>query len=315
LTRFLAKRILIALVQIFVVSVLVFSLTRIMPGDPVILALGTERDIDPAIVTEMRHTLGLDAPVTTQYVKWIAKVVTKFDLGNSIIDQTPVTEYILQRIPRTIELAIAAITIALALGVIFGLIAALKRQTPVDLITTSAAAFGISLPAYVLGTLMVIVFSLNLNWLPASGFVEITEDGMKHFTHLLLPAVAIALGLAASIARQTRSSVLEVLNKEFVQTVRAKGLPERQVIFKHVFRNALIPIVTIVGLQLGNLIGGTVLIEYLFNWPGLSTLLVNSISQRDYPIIQGCILVVSTFYITINMAVDVIYGILDPRVR
>jgi peptide/nickel transport system permease protein len=158
-------------------------------------------------------------------------------------------------------------------------------------------------------------FSIHLNWLPASGYTDFFEDPRRHCIKLILPSLTLALGLAASIARMTRSSILEVLNKEFVQALRAKGLPEKNIIFKHVLRNAFIPVVTIIGLQLGNLIGGTVLIEYLFNWPGLSTLLVKSISYRDYPLIQGCILVISTFYIFINMVVDILYGILDPRIR
>jgi peptide/nickel transport system permease protein len=312
--QFLLRRISVALIQIIIVLTLVFSLTRIMPGDPAILALGTDRGVDPVAVAEMRHTLGLDAPIITQYVKWVAKV-SKFDLGKSIIDQTSISEYIIQRIPRTVELAIAAILLATIIGVIFGVIAALKRQTAIDLITTSVSALGISLPVYVLGTLMIIFFSIQLNWLPASGYTELTSDPLRHFRNLILPAVTLALGLAASIARMTRSSMLEVLNKEFVQTLRAKGLPEKYVILKHILRNALIPIITIVGLQLGNLIGGTVLIEYLFNWPGLSTLLVKAISFRDYPLIQGSILVISVFYISINMIVDILYGILDPRIR
>ncbi len=311
---FLAKRILLAFVQVFIVSTLVFLLIHMMPGDPAVLALGTDRGADPAAVAQMRHTLGLDKPLLAQYGTWISNL-TRFNLGNSITDQTPVKSYILQRLPRTIELAIAAIVIALMIGIIFGLIAALKRETFVDLITTSAAALGISLPVYVLGTLIIIIFSLNLNWLPASGYIELSEDPLKHFVHLILPAITLALGLAASIIRMTRSSILEVLNGEFVQTLRAKGLPEKYVIFKHVLRNALIPIVTITGLQLGNLIGGTVLIEYLFNWPGLSTLLVKAITYRDYPLIEGCIFIISMFYILINLAVDVLYGVLDPRVR
>jgi peptide/nickel transport system permease protein len=313
MARFLSKRVLLALLQIFVVATLVFLLIHIMPGDPVMLALGTEH-ADPEAMAAMRHQLGLDKPIVTQYGTWLADLA-KLDLGKSIIDESTVGSNILQRLPRTLELALAAILIASVIGILLGLISALKRDTHIDRLLTSLAALGISVPVYVLGALLIIIFSLQLKWFPAGGYIDFAEDPIKHFVKLVLPSLAIGLGIAASIARMTRSSMLEVLSKEYVQTLRAKGLPERQVIFKHAFRNALIPIITIIGLQLGNLIGGTVLIEYLFNWPGLSTLLVQSISNRDYPLIEGCILTISVLYILVNMIVDLFYAKLDPRIR
>jgi peptide/nickel transport system permease protein len=312
--RFLAKRVLLALLQIFVVTMLVFSLIHIMPGDPVVLALGAENATDPVAVSEMRHKLGLDKPIITQYATWIFGF-TKLDLGKSIIDESSVMSNISQRLPRTLELAIVSIFIASLIGVLTGSISALKRNTVIDKFFTSVATLGISLPVYVLGALMIILFSLQLKLFPAGGYIDFTEDPARHIARLILPSLTIALGVAASIARMTRSSMLEVLDKEYIKSLRAKGLPEVHVIFKHVLRNALIPIVTIIGLQFGNLIGGTVLIEYLFNWPGLSTLLVQSISYRDYPLIEGCILIISLFYIFLNLVVDIFYGILDPRTR
>lgn len=312
--RFLVKRLYLAIVQIFIVLSLVFLLMHIMPGDPAVLALGADNNVDPQVVEALRHELGLDKPFLVQYMSYMKNMAT-FDFGKSITDKVPVRDYIIQRVPRTIELALLSISLAAIVGVTLGVIAALKRQSIVDLLMTSVAALGISLPVFVFGTLLILIFSLNLRWLPAGGFVPFSRSMPDHYIRLILPVCTLALGLAASIARMTRSSMLEVLNKEFVRTLQAKGLSKKSVIFKHVFRNALIPIVTIIGLQLGNLIGGTVLIEYLFNLPGLCTVLVKAISYRDYPLIQGCIFVISTFYISVNMLMDILYGILDPRVR
>jgi peptide/nickel transport system permease protein len=314
LIRFVIKRIFLALVQIFIVLSLVFMLLHIMPGDPAVLALGTERTVDPQVVEALRHELGLDKPILEQYLIYIKNVVN-LDFGNSITDKIPVMDYISQRIPRTIELAFLSIILASIIGVALGMISALKRKKAADIITTSLAALGISLPVFVLGTLFIFVFSFKLRWLPSGGFVALSRDPWAHYLRFILPAMTLALPMAASIARMTRSSMLEVLNKEFVRTLHAKGLSRRKVVFGHVLRNALIPIVTIIGLQLGNLIGGTVLIEYLFNLPGLCSILVKAISYRDYPLIQGCIFVMSAFYILVNMIVDILYGVLDPRVR
>lgn len=314
LLQFLSTKLLRVVVQVIVVATLVFSLIHFMPGDPAVLVLGTERGADPAAVAEMRHTLGLDQPLIQQYFNWLAKFV-RFDFGVSLYDTTTVKTYIAQRLPNTIELAVVAIILATIIGVPLGILAALRRQSFLDLALSSLSALGVSIPVYVLGTFLILVFSFQFQLLPASGFVAFSDDPVKHILRLALPAITLALGLAASIARMTRSSMLEVLNKEFIQTLRAKGVSEWSIIFKHAFRNAIIPVITIIGLQLGNLIGGTVLIEYLFNWPGMSTLLVKSIESRDYPLIQGCIVVMATFFILVNMLVDLLYGLMDPRVR
>ncbi|MCY9693237.1 ABC transporter permease [Paenibacillus alginolyticus] len=314
MVRYLSEKLALLIVQVLVVGTLVFSLIHFMPGDPAVLVLGTERGGDAAAVTEMRHTLGLDQPLIKQYSNWLVNFV-KFDLGESLFDHTSVKTYISQRLPNTIELAIVAIILATLIGVPLGIAAALKRGSFIDLALSSVAALGVSFPVYVLGAFMILVFSFKLQWLPASGFVDFTDNPGKHIMRLALPSITLALGLAASIARMTRSSMLEVLSKDFIQTLRAKGVPEWKVIFKHAFRNAIIPVITIIGLQLGNLIGGTVLIEYMFNWPGMSTLLVKSIANRDYPLIQGCIVVMASFFIVVNVLVDLLYGLMDPRVR
>jgi len=312
--RFLVGKLLVMALQVLVVATIVFSLVRLMPGDPAVLVLGTERGADPAAVAEMRHKLGLDQPVLKQFATWIGDFV-RFDWGESIFDGTKVTTYVAQRLPNTIELSLVSIALAALIGVPLGMIAAIRRGGLVDMLLSSIAALGISFPVYVLGTFLILLFSFKLGWLPASGFVSFADDPAKHIERLALPALTLALGLAASIARMTRSSVLEVLNREFVLALRAKGVPHAGILIRHVFRNAIIPVVTIIGLQLGNLIGGAVLIEYLFNWPGMSTLLVKAISNRDYPLIQGCIVVISTFFIMVNTLVNLLYGLLDPRVR
>ncbi|SDD06155.1 peptide/nickel transport system permease protein [Paenibacillus sp. UNCCL117] len=314
MVRFLGGKLYMMLLQVIVVATLVFSLVHLMPGDPAALVLGTERGGDAAALAEMRHMLGLDRPLLQQYLDWVGNFV-RLDMGKSLFDQTPVTEYIAQRLPNTIELALVSIILAALIGVPLGIIAALKRQSAVDLILSSISALGVSFPVYVLGAFLILLFSFKLQLFPASGFVAFSEDPVRHIQRMALPAITLALGLAASIARMTRSSMLETLNKDYIQTHKAKGLPYGSIIFKHALRNAIIPVVTIIGLQLGNLIGGTVLIEYLFNWPGMSTLLVKSISNRDYPLIQGCIVVMATFFILVNMLVDVLYGLMDPRVR
>lgn len=313
MAHFLKKRILLSLLQIFIVCTVVFSLIRIMPGDPAVLALGTDHAVDKAAVEAMRKQLGLDRPLIIQYVSWMGGLL-RLDLGNSTMDGSTVLSNIMQRLPRTLELATVAIIIATVIGVLLGLISALKRNSIFDRILTSISVCGISVPVYVLGALLIVFFSLKMKWLPSGGYVDFSENPIKHIIRLILPAFTIALGVSASIARMTRSSMLEVLDREYIKTIRAKGLPESTVIVRHALRNALIPIVTIIGLQFGNLIGGTVLVENLFSWPGINTLLVTSIGMRDYPIIQGCILAVSVIYIFVNLIVDILYGMLDPRI-
>lgn len=314
LLHFVSKNVGVAIVQIFIVATLVFLLLRFMPGDPAVLVLGTERGADPAAVEAMRATLGLDQPLLTQYFAWIADIL-RLDFGQSLFNNIDVTTYLAERLPKTLELAVVAIIIGSIIGISLGIIAAVKRGGVVDMIVSSIAAAGLSFPVYVTGTVLILLLSLQLNLLPASGYTAFSEDPVAHIQKLFLPAITVALPLAASIARMTRSSMLEVLGKDFVQTLRAKGLAEKMIIFKHVLRNAIISVITVIGLELANLIGGTVLIEFLFNWPGLSSLLVESINNRNYPIIQGSIIVIAAFYILINRAVEIIYGLMDPRTR
>ncbi|MBW9054494.1 ABC transporter permease [Rhizobium mesosinicum] len=309
----LGSRLITALVQLWVIATLVFSIMYIMPGDPVLLLLGPESNPSPETVAAMRHQLGLDQPVLSQYFKWLGDAASG-DLGNSL-DGVQVMEYVTSSLPKTIELASAAIVLAAIIGVPVGIAAALRRGRFLDGLLTSLSTLGISVPVYILGSLLILLLSLKLGWLPSSGYTDISRNAFLHFQKLTLPAVTLGLGLAASIARMTRSSMLEILGRDFVRSLRARGMRERRVIWLHVLRNAAIPIVTIIGLQLGNLMGGTVLVEALFNWPGLSTLLVTAVSNRNYPLVQGSILTIAALFILINLCVDILYSLLDPRIR
>ncbi|MEI3605105.1 ABC transporter permease [Pseudogracilibacillus sp. SE30717A] len=312
--RDLIIRIITIIIQVIIVASIVFSAIRFMPGDPAVLVLGTEKGADPEAVAEMRETLGLNQPFVSQYFDWMKSAAT-LDFGQSIFTGEDVTESIMERLPKTLELAFLALLIASFIGIPLGIAAALKRGSIADSIVSTLAAVGISFPVYIIGTFLILLLSFKLNLLPASGYVSFSEDPVDHLKKMALPALTLSLALASTIARMTRSSMLEVLNKDFIQTLRAKGLNENKVIFKHAFRNAIIAVITVIGLELGNLIGGTVLIEYLFNYPGLSSLLIQSINNRDYPLIQGSIVLIATLYILINLFVEILYGVMDPRTR
>lgn len=312
--RFISKNIGVALFQIVLVATFVFLLLRFIPGDPAQLVLGSETATDPAAVEAMRATLGLDKPLMTQYITWVFDII-HLDFGKSLFNNMEVSSYLSERLPRTLELAIAAIIIGSLIGIPLGIIASVKRGSFIDVVVSSISAIGMSFPVYVSGTVIILIVSLQLQLLPASGYTNFSENPVLHIQRLILPAITIALPFAATVARMTRSSMLEVLNKEFVQTLRAKGLSEKLVIYKHVLRNAIMTVITVIGLELGSLIGGTVLIEFLFNWPGLSSLLVESINNRNYPVIQGVVIVIATSFILINRSVEIIYGLIDPRTR
>lgn len=286
-----------------------------MPGDPVLMMLSRDGSaVNQEAYDALEAELGLDQPVMTQYVNWITDLLHG-DLGQSYSENRPVVEAIQDRLPRTLELAAAALVLACIIGIPLGIISAVRRGGFVDLGLTLISSLGNSVPVFVMGYLLVLIFALTFQVLPSSGYVPVARGLENHLLRLILPAVALAFGVAASILRMTRSSMLESLGSESVRPLRAKGLSKRKVYLKHVMRNMLIPVVTIIGLQLGNLIAGTVLCEAVFNWPGIATLLVNAIGDRDYPLIQGCMLILSAIFILTNMVVDMLYGMLDPRAR
>ncbi len=315
--RYAVRRAAAALVLVWVVATLVFAFLRLLPGDPVLVILGSESGAQapsPDQITAVRRALGLDQPPAQQYGRWLARLV-RLDLGTSLYDSTSVTADIAQRLPTSLELIVVAVALAVAGGVVLGLAAARCRGTWTDAALSGLLAGGLSIPVFVTGTLMVLVFGVILRWVPIGGFVPITSDPGAFARQLVLPAVALAFGLLGIVGRITRGSVLEVLHQDYVRTARSKGLGEPQVLARHVLRTALIPIVTVVGVQFGILIGGTVLVEYIFNCPGISTLLFTAIQRRDYPTVQGVVLVTSAMFILINLAVDLLYAVLDPRIR
>ena len=313
--KFLVKRIATAIVQIFVVTTIVFFALQMMPGDPVLLMLSRDGSaVDQEAYDALEAEPGLDQPVMTQYTNWLTDLVHG-DLGTSYGENRPVTEAIGDRIPRTLELAAVSLVLACIIGIPLGILSAVRRGGFLDLGLTLLSSLGNSVLVFVLGYILVLVFSLNMKLLPSSGYVPVARGLDNHIQRLILPAVALALGVAASILRMTRSSMLESLGSESVRPLRAKGLSKGKVYGKHVMRNMLIPVVTIIGLQLGSLIAGTVLCEAVFNWPGIATLLVDAINNRDYPLIQGCMLILSAILILTNMVVDLLYGFLDPRAR
>jgi len=310
-----ARRLALSLVLLWIVTSLVFFSIHMVPGDPAELLLSTEGGTaNEAAVAAMRERLGLDKPLHVQYAEKMLALLHG-DLGRSLIDNSPITEQLARRLPRTLELVGAAALIGVLIGVPAGVFAALRRGGSFDRIASAATGFAQSVPVFVKGTLMVLVFAQILRLVPAGGYVAFSEDPLRHVLLLLMPALSVAIGLSAVMFRMTRSSTLEVIPQDYVRTARAKGLPRQRIVMRHILRNALMPVLTVFALSVGTLLSGTVLVEFVFNWPGLSGMLVNAVYARDYPIVTAVILVTSALFIAINLAVDVIYAILDPRVR
>jgi peptide/nickel transport system permease protein len=312
---YVLRRVAISIGLIWTVATLIFLVLRMIPGDPAELLLSSGGVApDPAQVLELRERLGLEAPLLQQYASFIGQLL-RLDLGTSLTDDYPVMDEIAKRLPRTIELILAATILAVAIGMPLGVVAALRRGSGMDRTLSAVASFNQSLPVFVTGTLLILVFAQQLRWVPAGGYVAFAQDPARHLTNLLMPAVTIAIGLSTVVFRMTRASVLETLDRDWVRTARAKGLASRHVVRRHVLRNSLGPVVTVIGLQMGTLLGGTVLVEYVFNWPGLSGYLVRAVEQRNYPEVQGIVLVICALFVFLNLVVDLLYAVLDPRVR
>ena len=309
------RRIGVSLLLVWVVVTVVFMAIHLVPGDPAELLLSQGGAApDPASVAALRQQLGLDRPLLAQYATDLV-ALAHGDLGLSLQDQSPVAQSVADRLPRTLELIGAASALALLAGVPLGTLAAIAPGGLADRAASAAAALFLSVPVFVLGTLLVLVFAERLGWADAGGYVSWSQSPLRHLGHLAMPALTIALGLGAVLFRITRAAVLDVAGREHVRTARAKGVSGARILRRHVLRNALIPIVTVFGLQLGGLLGGTVLVEYVFNYPGLSGLLVDAVDARDYPMVQGVVLVISVLFVAINLALDLLYAALDPRVR
>ena len=304
MTRFLVRRLLLTIPVLIGVATLVFSLIHLVPGDPVQAMLG--ESASPQDVAQLRTKLGLDRPLLQQYGSFASGVV-RGDLGTSLRTNQPVTDIILERMPETMELAISAMLVAILISIPLGIIAAVGKGTYVDHTATTVSLIGISMPTFWLGPLLAIVFSVWLGWFPVSG--------RGTMANLVLPAVTLGAPLAAILARMTRASVLEELRELYVMAARARGVSEARAVIAHAFRNSLIPVVTVIGLQFGAVLTGAVITETIFAWPGVGRLLVQSISARDYPAVQGCILLIAVTYVSVNLFIDMLYGFLDPRIR
>jgi peptide/nickel transport system permease protein len=309
--RYALRRLALTLPVLLGVSLLVFAIMHVVPGDPVRLIAGP--DAPESVIARMRAELGLDRPLHVQYLAFLGRALVG-DLGHSLRSRAAVVDEILARFPATLELTTVSMAIAVLLGIPLGLVAAVKRATWVDYAAMGASLSTLSMPIFWVAIVAIWLFSLQLGWFPVSGRGgPVWEwNGLRH---ILLPALTLATTSVAIISRLTRSGMLEVLGREYVVTARAKGVAEVRVVSKHALKNALIPVVTVVGLQYGFLLGGAVVTETIFAWPGVGRLAMTSILQRDYPVVQGCVLLVAVLFVLINLAVDLLYGWLDPRIR
>lgn len=310
--EFLLRRVFISVVTLFLVSIVVFTGVRMIPGDPARVMAGT--DADEAGLEEIREKYGLKDPVPVQYLRWV-RLALGGDLGESIRTRQSVAWTVATKLPITIQLACFAVLIAVAIAIPAGVLAAVRRNTVWDLLASSASLCGLSVPNFWLGIMLILLLSVRLGWLPASGFVPFWEDPVGNVQRMLMPAFVLGTALAAVLMRQTRNSMIEVLSADYIRTARAKGLAQRAVVFRHAIRNGLIPVVTILGLQTGALMGGAVVTEQIFVVPGFGRLIVEAVFTRDYPLVQGVVLITASAYVLINLAVDVSYTFLNPRIR
>jgi len=310
--KYLTIKLLSAIPVLLGVSFLTFALIRLIPGDPVQVMLGPE--IDGARVDQIRHLYGLDRPWPVQYVEWLINAI-QGNLGTSIRSGLSVSDSIIEKIPITLELTFLSLLFGLLIGLPLSVLAAQKRGKFIDGFLTSVALMGISMPGFWLATLLVLLFSLYLRWLPTIGYVGFFESPWDNISHLLLPAISLGLAFGATIMRFTRSSLLEVFGQDYMRTARSKGLSNPKVTYTHALKNALIPVITVTGIQVGRLLGGSVIVEQIFTLPGLGRYTYDAISTRDYPVIQGTVLVFTVVFILVNLLVDVIYGLVDPRIK
>jgi peptide/nickel transport system permease protein len=308
----IGKRLLQLVPTLFFVSVIIFGLQRLLPGDPALAMAGEERD--PAVLAQIRSQYRLDQPLPVQYAAWVTGVVTG-NLGESLRLKEPVFRLIAQKFPITMQLALMAIVISLAIGVTAGVLSAVWRNSWIDYAANFVALAGISTPNFWLGIMLIFLFSVSLGWLPASGYVSPFEDFSQSVKTTILPAFVLGNSFAAVLMRHTRSAMLTALASDYVRTARAKGLPERVVILRHAMRNALTPVITLGALELGTLLSGAVLTEQVFSIPGFGKLIVDSVFNRDYAVVQGVVLITATAYILLNLIADVLYILVNPRLR
>lgn len=312
MSRYVLRRAGQALIVLFGVSIITFALIHLVPGDPVRIALGTR--FDQETYEALVRRAGLDRPLIVQYFAWLGSALTG-DLGVSFRTGDPVTATIVARLPATLTLAGAAIVVALLIAIPMGIVSAIRQGTTADYAATLFSQIGISIPDFWMGIMFILVFSLALGWLPPSGYVPLTENPSEWFQRLLMPAVTVGVVSGSVLTRFVRSSMLEVLGQDYTRTAESKGLRERVVIRRHVLKNALIPVVTVTGLQLAFLLGGVVIVEEVFAWPGLGQLALIAVERRDYPLLQGTVLLLTVTFLVINLVVDLLYAFLDPRIK
>ncbi|HTO12680.1 MAG TPA: ABC transporter permease [Candidatus Binatia bacterium] len=312
MVEFLVRRAFISAVTLLLITVIVFTGVRMIPGDPARVLGGI--DADAAGLEEIRAKYGLNDPVPVQYLRWLGLAV-RGDLGESIRTRTSVAWTVAIKAPITLELACLSLLVAVSIAIPIGVLAAVRRNTAWDVLASSVSLCGVSIPNFWLGIMLILLVSVRLGWLPASGFVPLGEDLLGNLKRMLMPALVLGGGLAAALMRQTRNAMIEVLSTDYVRTARAKGLAQPAVVMRHALRNGLIPVVTILGLQMGALMGGAVVTESIFVLPGFGRLIVEAVFTRDYPVVQGVVLLTAASYVLINLLVDVSYSVLNPRIR
>jgi peptide/nickel transport system permease protein len=310
--EFLVRRAVISAVTLLLISLIVFTGVRMIPGDPARVLAGTEADA--AGLEEIREKYGLNAPLPVQYLRWLGLAATG-DFGESIRTRTSVAWMVATKLPITIELTVLSLLVAVAIAIPAGVVAAVRRNTAWDVLASGVSLCGVSVPNFWLGIMLILLVSVRFGWLPASGFVPLAEDPVGNLKRMLMPALVLGTGLAAVLMRQTRNAMIEVLSADYVRTARAKGLAQQSVVVRHALRNGLIPVVTILGLQMGALMGGAVVTEQIFVLPGFGRLIVEAVFTRDYPVVQGVVLITASSYVLINLLVDLSYTVLNPRIR
>lgn len=315
MVSFLIRRLItVILPTLFGISVLVFGAMHLIPGSYVDVMIGLGPDVSTEQRDEIAARYGLDAPVPVQYLRWLGDVA-RGDLGDSLRTGAPVVDQIGSRLPATLELALLATVVSLLIAIPAGVLAAVYRGGPIDVVLRVVGLLGLSIPNFLIGTFLVLLVSTRWPVLPTTGYVPLTEDVVGNLKSLALPAISLGALLAASVMRMTRSSVLEELGKEYLTVARSKGLSKQAVIMGHAVRNALVPVITVVGIQTGYLLGGTVIVEQIFAIPGIGRLALDALSQRDYPVVQGTTLFIAAAFVAMNLLADVVYGLVDPRIR
>jgi peptide/nickel transport system permease protein len=314
MTAFVIRRLIMAVVVVIIVSLIVFFGMRLLPGDPIKALLGDQQEYSEEQIALLEHEFGLDKPLIIQYLDWTGGILHG-DFGRSIVGRTPVANEIFKRVPITIHLGLSAMIFGIIIGIPAGIISAIRRGKRIDTLVVTLSNIGITVPVFLLGYILIYIFSLRLDWLPVQGYTKPTVDFWLNLKQMIMPVACLSIFPIALLARQTRSSMLEVLSQDYTRTAWSKGLMERAVILRHALKNALIPVITVSGMGITVIIGGAVIIEMVFNIPGMGRLAVNSVLNQDYPYIQGIILIISVAVLLVNLLVDVTYGWLDPRIR